>query len=200
MANTYSEYDMISIPGPKKVLMEFFRKFGQWKDALWEKDPKRPQGSSIDDSLHFFEKESRSFLNAWISWLEEENVAHQEGRTFVPSPFIRDMMRFHKPRWLETVFEIEKIVKWLPENKKESAYELIFTFLIDFHKAQILSEEDLWEFLNRKTHGRLITNYAVQKYTHFDTSTETASVNLNTKQSLETSRSVDGFPHLLHHK
>jgi hypothetical protein len=110
------------------------------------------------------------------------------------------MMGFRKARWLESVFEIEKIVKWLPENKKESAYELIFTFLIDFHEAEILSEEDLWQFLNRETHGALIINYAVQKYTHFDTSTETASVNLNIKQSLEISRSVDGFPHLLNPK
>jgi hypothetical protein len=79
---TYLEYDMISIPGPEEVSMEFFRKLGQWKDALWEQDPKRPQGSSIDDSLDFFEKESRSFFNDWRLWLKEENVAHQEGRPF----------------------------------------------------------------------------------------------------------------------
>jgi hypothetical protein len=85
----------------------------------------------------------------------------------------------------------------MTRNILEKGYEMIFNHLIGLQKLDFYSEAEMSSFLNKKENIRLISGYANNKYPHFETNTGTDSWNLNIKQSLETSESVEGFSEFL---
>jgi hypothetical protein len=160
-----------------------------------------PQLSFMHDIHNDFQDKFFALIENWKFKINAEHEAHQGGHNYKRIP---DDSR---KEWLECILNLDKMGKLLSKNKTEltgkllkKTYEVLFNSLIEARKAQLFSEEDLAIILNEKTNGQIISSYATQEYTDFDPDKETASVHLNIKQALETSKYMDGFANLLHCK
>jgi hypothetical protein len=123
------EYGMISVTGPEEVSQELLNRLDEWQGMLQQLDL---TAESTYDSVEVFREASKGLFEIWIMKLQGERRRHLEGSLVKSSSFMSKRMRLHQEQWLESVSEIEKMGKVLPESKKESTYELIFTFLIEF--------------------------------------------------------------------
>ncbi|KAI7950657.1 hypothetical protein MJO29_009331 [Puccinia striiformis f. sp. tritici] len=93
--------------------------------------------------------------------------------------------------WLSSVADIDRV--WESLNPREenaidvmkNGVTLMIDFFIDVQRLEIISKEDLYNFLNQKNQGKLISSYAINGFPRFPSTIADVYMNFNVRLSLQ---------------
>jgi hypothetical protein len=140
---------------------------------------------------------AKSLFNTVAYKTEEEQDSYQVTCQHIFSNKFAQKVEYYQEIWHKYVTKIQENWKSFPKDEElfkrsilTQGYELILDFIINLRKDQILSEEELSDYLNDQKDGRIITYHSSNKY-------NPKSGSLDIKKSLEKSNAINGFTEIL---